>query len=189
MSTIELPAQLRTDTGKGAARKLRQSGVVPAVVYRGGNEPTLVTIDPYQLTLAFERSGNPNNLVEIQADGQNFLCLVREVQRHPVTGNIRHVDFYQVDDAELIVVEVPVQIVGKAIGVAMGGAVRLIRRDLEVRCLPKDIPAYIEADVTSLDIGKFLKVNEISNPSGVEILFDDKSIFNVATVIKRRGSS
>ena len=113
---------------------------------------------------------------------------MKEVQRHPVSGNIRHVDFYNVKDDELIVVDVPVEIVGKAVGVAMGGTLRKIRRDLQVRCLPKDIPACIEADVTTLDIGNFLKVNEITNPSGVEILFDDKSIFNVATVIKRRGT-
>ena len=188
MSTIELPAQLRTDTGKGPARKIRQSGAVPAVVYQGGNKPTMITIDPYQLTLAFERSGNPNNLVELQTDGNSFLCLVKEVQRHPVTGNIRHVDFYEVRNDEKIVVEVPVQIVGKAVGVTMGGSLRQIRRDLQVRCLPQDIPSNIEADVTTLDIGKFLKVNEITNPEGVEIMFDDMSIFNVATVIKRRGT-
>ena len=189
MSTIEMSVAAREGTGKGVARKLRRSGVVPAVIYRGGNTPTMITIDPNALTLAFERSGNPNTLVKLTVNDSTFTCLVREVQRHPVSGVIRHVDFYEVKDDEYLTVTVPVQTVGKAAGVAMGGALRLVRRELNVRCLPKDIPAVIEADVTPLEIGKFLKVNEIPNPEGVEILFDDKGIFNIATVIKRRGSS
>ena len=188
MSTIEMSVAAREGTGKGIARKLRRSGVVPAVIYRGGNTPTKISIDPNALTLAFERSGNPNTLVKLDVDGSSFTCLVREVQRHPVTGIIRHVDFYEVKDDEYLTVTVPVQTVGKAAGVAMGGALRLVRRELNVRCLPANIPAVIEADVTPLEIGKFLKVNQIPNPEGVEILFDDKGIFNIATVIKRRGS-
>lgn len=189
MSTIEMSVSKREATGKGIARKLRRTGVVPAVIYRGGNTPTMISIDPTALTLAFERSGNPNNLVKLAIEGGDaFTCLVREVQRHPVSGVIRHVDFYEVKDDEFLTVTVPVVTVGKAAGVAMGGALRLVRRELQVRCLPANIPAVIEADVTSLEIGKFLKVNQIANPEGVEILFDDKGIFNIATVIKRRGT-
>jgi len=188
MSNIELSATVREETGKGAARKLRNNGLVPAVVYRGGETPTQVSIDPMKLTLAFEKSGNPNHLVDIQVAGSTLTCLVKDVQRHPVSGRIRHVDFYQVDNNQELVVEVPVRTVGKAAGVAMGGALRLIRRDLKVRCLPQNIPAFIEADVSPLEIGKFLKVNQIASPEGVEVLFDDNAIFNIATVIKRRGS-
>ena len=188
MSTIEMSVAVREQTGKGIARKLRRSGVVPAVIYRGGNTPTMISIDPNALTLAFDRSGNPNNLVALDVNGSTFTCLVREVQRHPVSGLIRHVDFYEVKKDEYLTVTVPVQIVGKAVGVAMGGTLRLVRRELNVRCLPANIPAVIKADVTSLDIGNFLKVDEISNPEGVEILFDEKGVFNIATVIKRRGT-
>jgi large subunit ribosomal protein L25 len=188
MSTIDMSVAVREETGKGVARKLRRSGVVPAVIYRGGNEPTMITVNPRALTLAFERSGNPNTLVKLDVNGTSFTCLVREVQRHPVSGVIRHVDFYEVKEDEEITVTVPVKTVGRAAGVAMGGALRLVRRELNVRCLPSNIPAVIEADVTPLEIGKFLKVNQIPNPEGVEILFDEKGIFNIATVIKRRGS-
>lgn len=188
MSTIEMSVSKREKTGKGVARKLRRTGVVPAVIYRGGNTPTMITINPDELTLAFERSGNPNSLVKLDANGEVFTCLVREVQRHPVSGVIRHVDFYQVQDDELLTVTVPLVTVGKAKGVAMGGTLRLVRRELSVRCLPANIPAVIEADVTSLDVAMFLKVDEITSPDGVEILFDKKGVFNVATVIKRRGT-
>ena len=188
MSTIDMPVSVRGVTGKGAARKFRRDGVVPAVVYCKGQEPTMITVSPSAMTLAFERTGNPNTLVNLQIGEKTVTCLVKEVQRHPVSGNIRHIDFYEVNESESLVVTVPVKAVGRAKGVAMGGAMRLIRRELTVRCLPKDIPAFIEADVTPLDIGKFLKVNQIPNPEGVEILFDSKGIFNIATVIKRRAS-
>lgn len=188
MSIIEMPAQSRIETGKGIARKLRQSGVVPASVYRAGEVPTLITVDPMKLTLAFEKTGNPNSLVNLTVDGKTFQCLVKEVQRHPVSGLIRHVDFYEVKNDESIVVEVPVRTTGRAAGVAMGGALRLIRRELSVKCLPQDIPSHIDVDVTSVQIGKFIKVNQVPSPENVEIMFDSKGIFNVVTVVKRRGA-
>ena len=188
MSTIEMSVAAREGTGKGVARKLRRSGVVPAVIYRGGNTPTKISIDPNALTLAFERSGNPNTLVKLDVDGSSLLVWYVKFNVTLSLESSRHVDFYEVKDDEYLTVTVPVQTVGKAAGVAMGGALRLVRRELNVRCLPANIPAVIEADVTPLEIGKFLKVNQIPNPEGVEILFDDKGIFNIATVIKRRGS-
>ena len=187
MSIIEMPAQSRVDTGKGIARKLRKSGVVPASIYRAGEVPTLITVDPIKLTLAFERTGNPNLLVNLSVDGKSFQCLVKEVQRHPVSGAIRHVDFYQVKNDESIVVDVPVRTTGRAAGVAMGGALRLIRRELSVKCLPQNIPAFIDVDVTSVQIGKFIKVNQVASFENVEIVFDEKGIFNIVTVVKRRG--
>ena len=189
MSTVTMNATVRTQTGKGAARKIRTGGLVPAIVYRAGNEPSLVNINPKTLTTLFEKTQNPNTLVKLSMDdGKEATCLVKEVQRHPVSGDIRHVDFYQVSNKESIVVSVPVRAVGRAIGTTLGGALRIIRRELEVSCKPQDIPEVIEVDVTNLDIGKFIKVNEIPNPKGTQILFDDKGIFNVVTVIKRRGS-
>jgi len=188
MSTVTMEATARTQTGKGAARKLRRTGLVPAIVYRAGNDPSLISIDPKVLTVHFEKTRNPNTLVKLEVNtGGEATCLVKEVQRHPVSGAIRHVDFYQVTEEDSIVVTVPVRTVGKAIGTTLGGALRIVRRELDVRCKPSDIPEAIEVDVTSLDIGKFIKVNEIANPTGTEILFDEKGIFNVVTVIKRRG--
>jgi large subunit ribosomal protein L25 len=188
MSTISLGASVRTNTGKGAARKIRSAGSIPASIYRAGNEPTLITVDPRELTLAFERTGNPNTLVDLKVEDKNFLCLVKDVQRHPASGVLRHVDFYQVDESEEIVVSVPVTIVGRSAGVAMGGALRLIRRDLNIKAKPQDIPAFIEVDVTKLEIGKFIKVDAIPSPENATIVYDESGIFNVVTVVKRRGS-
>ena len=188
MSTVTMAASTRTLTGKGAARKIRKSGLIPAVVYREGKVPALITINPKTLVFHFEKTRNPNTLVTLEVEGgNNATCLVKEVQRHPVSGAIRHVDFYEVLSEESIVVSVPVKTTGRAVGTTLGGAIRIIRRDLDIRCAANNIPQSINVDVTSLDIGKFIKVNEIPNPEGVEILFDDNRIFNVVTVVKRRG--
>ena len=108
--------------------------------------------------MAFDKSGNPNHLVNIEIDGKVVAtCLVKDVQRHPVSGNIRHVDFYQVQSDEFITVSVPVEVVGKSVGVQMGGVLRSIRRTVDVSCKPADIPATMQVDVTDLDIGKILQ--------------------------------
>jgi large subunit ribosomal protein L25 len=186
MSTITLDANIRTTTGKGAARKIRSTGSVPASIYRGGNEPTLITLNPQELTLAFDRSGNPNNLVDLKVNDNNFLCLVKEVQRHPASGVIRHVDFYQVDETEELTVSVPVSIVGRSVGVSAGGTLRLIQRELDVKSKPQYIPAIIEVDVTDLGVGEFIKVDAVISPKNTAIVFDESRVFNVATVIKSR---
>ena len=186
MENITLTSSKRTDLGKGAARKIRSQGLTPATFYREGGEPTLITINPQKLEIAFDKSGNPNHLVNIEIDGSVVAtCLVKDVQRHPVTGNIRHVDFYQVNDTETITISVPIEITGKSIGVQMGGALRTIRRSIDVNCKPADIPATIKVDVTDLNVGKFIKVSQVQPPEGVEVVYS--SDFNLLTVIKRRG--
>ncbi|MEC7983916.1 MAG: 50S ribosomal protein L25 [Myxococcota bacterium] len=185
MATINLNASSRNNTGKGVARKIRRDGLIPASIYRDGKAPTLITIDPNVLTLAFEKTGNPNTLVKISVDGNDKTCLVREVQRHPVSGVIWHVDFYNVKDDEEISVSVPVRTVGRAIGTRMGGSLRLIVRELTIRCLPGNIPSTIDVDVTDLDIGKFIRMSELKDSDNYKLVF--KSDFNIVTVVRKRG--
>ena len=186
MATVNLDASIRTETGKGVARKIRRTGLVPATIYSGGTEPTLITINPQALSLAFQRTGDPNTIVDISVDEATAQsCLVKEVQRHPVSGNIRHVDFYNIDPKKEIEVNVPVRTTGRAIGTQMGGALRLIVRTLTIRCLPANIPSFIEVDVTELNIGKFIKASHVPSSDTYEVVF--KSDFNVVTVVKKRG--
>ena len=187
MENIQLDSQPRSEFGKGAARKLRRSGFIPAVVYREGNTPAHISIDPDFLVLAFEKSGNPNHLVEIKTEGNTHLCLVKAVQRHPVSGILRHVDFFEVKAEEEIQISVPITLSGKSIGVQMGGALRIIRRMIDLRCKPGDIPSTVDVDVSNLEIGKFVKASEVVAPTNTELVIP--SDFNVATVVKRRGKS
>ncbi len=185
MATISLKATTRTDSGKGVARKIRREGNIPAVVYRGGDNATSVVIDPAEITLKFNRTGNRNTLVNIDLESGSRLCLVREVQRHPVTGNLRHIDFYEVEDDQYITVSVPVGPVGTAPGIKLGGKLQIMRRDLNVRCKPADIPATISVDVSELEVGEFIRVSQVSAPENTELIYGGD--FNVLTVVGKRG--
>ena len=121
MATVSLSATPRADFGKGAARKVRAAGLLPAVIYRAGQPATSISLDPHELETAFRRSGNRNTLVDLGVDGSNFVCLVKETQRDPVSSELLHVDFYEVNDQETVTVLVPVEAVGKAAGVVAGG--------------------------------------------------------------------
>ena len=185
MATVNLSATPRDDFGKGAARKIRAQGLLPAVIYRAGQPATSVTLDPRELENAFRRTGNRNTLVDLGVDGGNFVCLVKSTQRDPVSAELLHVDFYEVADGEPVEVSVPLEAVGKAAGVVAGGKLRMIRRDLTVSCKPGDIPASVEVDVTKLNVGDFVRVSEIEAPAGVAIVAPND--FNVITVVGKRG--
>ena len=185
MATVSLSANIRDNFGKGAARKARAQGLLPAVIYRGGQPATSITLNPGELENAFRRTGDRNTLVDLGIDGQNFVCLVKSTQRDPASAELLHVDFYEVDNNEPVVITVPVEAVGKAAGVVAGGKLRIIKRDLTISCKPGDIPETVQVDVTPLNVGDFVKVSAVPAPSGAEILAS--SDFNVLTILGARG--
>ena len=184
MATVSLNATPRTEMGKGPARKVRAQGLIPAVVYRAGTAATSITINPQEIENAFRRTANRNTLVDIGVDGQNYLCLVKSTQRDPVTADLLHIDFFQVDDNEAVDVLVPVVAVGRAAGVTAGGRLQLIVRDLNVRCKPADIPESVPVDVTPLEVGDFLRVSAVPAPSNTEIIAPND--FNIVAVLGKR---
>jgi large subunit ribosomal protein L25 len=184
MEAVSISANPRDVFGKGAARKARAKGLLPAIIYRAGQPATTISLDPHQLENAFRKSGNRNTLVDLGVDGSNYICLVKATQRDPLSTNLVHVDFYQVMESEAVTVLVPVEPVGKAEGEIAGGKLRLIRRDLTVSCKPGNIPESVQIDVTKLIVGDYLRVSEIVPPEGVEILA--RTDFNVATVLGKR---
>jgi large subunit ribosomal protein L25 len=170
MTSLEVT--LRNDSGKGVARKLRAVGKIPAIIYGPGSEPIPVSASPDALVDMFNRSGNRNMLVDLQVGGDSIACLVREVQRHPVSRDIVHVDFYRVGADRTVVVDVAVNTVGTPVGAKLGGRLRLIRRSLQATCLPKDIPASFDLDVTAMEVGDFVTAFEVPLPSGVALVSD-----------------
>jgi len=184
MEAVSIPANSRDDFGKGAARKARAKGLLPAIIYRAGQPVTTISLDPHDLENAFRKTGNRNTLVDLGVDGSNYICLVKDTQRDPLSTSLVHVDFYQVMESEAVTVMVPAEPVGKAEGEVAGGKLRLIRRDLKVRCKPGDIPATVQFDVTEMIVGDYFRVSEIVPPKGVEILAH--ADFNVATVLGKR---
>jgi large subunit ribosomal protein L25 len=185
MDTMSLNATARTDFGKGAARKIRGTGMLPAVVYRGGNDSLSITTANDELETIFRKTMNRNTLIKLESDGGGRICLVKAVQRHPVSQRLRHVDFFEVDESEEVRVVVKVVAVGTALGTKMGGRLQIVRRDLKIVCKPGDIPAQVEVDVSTLDVGGILSLSSVQPPKGCKISYLND--FNIATVIGKRG--
>lgn len=164
-----LQVEIRQDTGKGAARKLRATGKVPGVIYGPDADPVGVACDPVALTDIFQKTQDRNTLVDLDVDGQTVKVLVREVQRHPLSRELLHIDFYRVNDAREVAVELPVRPVGRPKGATLGGRIRLTRRTLHALCLPADIPEAIEVDVTPMQIGDQVTTSQLKVPNGVRL--------------------
>jgi large subunit ribosomal protein L25 len=168
-----LSAEARAATGKGANRKLRVSGRIPAVIYGKGRDSQSVALDPVALEKLLHQSGaGLNTLIDLSVAGRTDTVLVKELQRHPVHGKYLHVDFFQVDLTQKITVSVPIHFTGKARGVEFGGILDHPLRELEVECLPRAIPEFVEVDVSALEIGQSIHVSDLRLPEGVEVKTD-----------------
>ena len=177
MELIELKTNKRTATGNGPARRLRQSGRIPAVYYGPNTEPVLLSVNKNDLEQVLKKGGIGQvmlNLV-IQNNGETLTmpAMIKELQTHPVSRNFIHVDFYEIKMDRKITVKVPVTTTGVAKGVELGGILQIVRRELEVECLPLAVPESIVIDVTDLDIGDSVHVGKISLEGEIEILEDD----------------
>jgi large subunit ribosomal protein L25 len=173
MDTVEITIHTRSDTGKGAARKLRRAGRVPGILYGPKRTAALVAVDALQVErrLAHLEGSHLIRLVSAEPAGSEpgeRMVLVREMQRHPVTGAVLHADFYEVDLTERLAVSVPLHFLGKAAGVVAGGILQPILREIEVECLPTEIPEFIEVDVSALGIHDAVHLAELRLPEGVQ---------------------
>ncbi|HEX6938440.1 MAG TPA: 50S ribosomal protein L25/general stress protein Ctc [Longimicrobiales bacterium] len=176
-----LKAAPREERGKGAARRLRAAGRVPAVVYGHGEDARPLSVDAHELERLFSRISVENTLIQLEIDGQpGARVLVREVQTHPYRPEVLHVDFYQVHAGERLTVGVPLHLVGTPEGVKMGGVLDQTLHEIEVRCLPDRIPEAIEVDVSGLAVGDSLHIRDVALPEGVELHDDaDRTICSV----------
>jgi large subunit ribosomal protein L25 len=174
METVELGAEVRSTGGKNAARRLRQSGQAPAVFYGPNRQSTMIAIDAKEfLQKVYALEGS--HLIRFRSSADELaskIVLVKEAQYHPVTGAVLHADFYEVDMTQKLLVRVPLHFTGKAVGVALGGILQPVQRDVEVECLPNDIPEFINVDVSGLDIHDAIHVSELQAPVGVKVHYD-----------------
>lgn len=166
-----LDAQVREKTGKGVAHRLRAQALIPAVVYGPRSEPLNIAVDPKALKKAIQTPHRLNTLITLKLQGAERMALLKDYQQDPVTRSLLHADFYEVQMTEQVTVPVPVALVGKAVGTLEGGILQQNRRELDVTCLPKDIPEKIEVDVSHLKIAAALHVNEVKPPPGCSIRF------------------
>ncbi len=169
---VTLKATKREETGSGPAGRLRSEGWVPAVIYGHGEESRNLKVNAHDLRQLLEGISVDNTLVDLEVDGGggSRKVLIREVQTHPWKSEILHVDFFQIREDEEIRVAIPIRFVGNPLGVREeGGILQTNRNELEVQCLPSEIPEYFELDVTELDIGDSLHVADLDT-GGVEPL-------------------
>jgi len=183
VSVNALVVEARQATGKGAARKLRAAGRIPGILYGRGRDTLPVSLDPRVLDRILRASG-ANTLLDVTIEGAELgetVALVKELQRHPLRGEIVHADLYQVDLTRTVEVEVPVHLVGKPRGIEFGGILDHSLREVTIECLPRAIPDVIEVDVTELEIGDVLHVRDLPVPEGVTLLSDpDLGVAHVA---------
>jgi large subunit ribosomal protein L25 len=167
----------RQRTGKGPARAARREGRIPAVLYGHGEESLALSIDAHTFDRLLHEVSVENTLIDLQLDGGSPVkVLVREVQRHPYRNAILHVDFFHVSMQEKITLQVPVTLTGNPLGVRLhGGILDHAMRDIEVLCLPSDIPERIEIDVGNLDIGDAVRISDVMVPN-VQVLGDPDAV-------------
>lgn len=181
MASASLKAKPRDGTGKGDNRKLRTTGLVPAVVYGHGEKTRSVAVDGHELELLFQKVHVENTIIDLNIEGEKPIkTLVREVQTHPARGNVLHVDFYQIHAGELVQVQIPLNFVGAAVGVKAGGMLQHTMDELDIRVSADAIPDRIDVDVTNLNIGDSVHVSDLKVPAGVEVLdTGDRSVCSV----------
>lgn len=165
-----LVAETREGTGKGAARKLRAAGRVPAILYGHGMDPLALSVDSRELFHLLHTGAGANVLVDLVVDGTEHLALPRDVQRDHIRGRFVHVDFLAVRRDEKIHVTIPLRIVGESPGVKAGGVLEHHLWELNVECLATDVPQAIDVDISGLEIGSGVRVSDLKVRSGVTIL-------------------
>jgi large subunit ribosomal protein L25 len=186
MAQTELNVTPRSRIGKGGARNLRRQGLVPGTVYGKGMESCAVTVEPKSLLRVIATEAGWNTLITLKGDGvfDNKVVILKDMQVEPIRRDVLHADFQAIDLKTKVNVMVPVNPVGKAEGEKVGGSLQVVRKELEVVCLPTVIPGAIDVDVTAMVIGDVLHVEDLALPEGVEA--PHEANFTVITVTGRK---
>jgi large subunit ribosomal protein L25 len=186
MATATLSAEMRTDGGKGVARKLRAAGRVPGIIYGHGREPQSLSLVARDLDKLLSHIAAGSTVIELSLGKATTKTLIREIQRHPFKKQILHVDFMELVAGEKVIVDIPLVFVGIPEGVRLSGALlEQIVHSIEVNVDPSSIPNHIDVDVTNLAMGHSLHVRDLVLPEGLEVLTDEDT--TICAVIAPRA--
>ncbi len=169
---FDLIAENREDMGKGASRRLRREGLVPAIIYGAGRPPRALAFDHNKVLKQLESESFYSSVLNIKVGNKSQAAILKDLQRHPARRQILHMDFQRIVEDEAIRMNVPIHFLGEDVapGVKQGGGkVSHLMTDVEVTCLPKDLPEFLEVDVSALELDAMLYLSNIKLPSGVEI--------------------
>ena len=169
---FDLVAEIREDRGKGASRRLRHQGLVPAIIYGAGRPPRALTFKHSKVIRQLENESFYSSILNIQVNEKNQAAILKDIQRHPSKPLIMHMDFQRIVEDERIRMNVPIHYTNadEAVGVKQeGGSVSQLISDIEVSCFPKDLPEFFEVDIQNLGLNEMLHISDIKLPEGVEI--------------------
>jgi len=173
----------RKENKKRASRQLRKNGKIPAVMYNSKGA-TSIAVDEHEFSKKFH-TVSENTLIQLTLDKNSHDVLVKDYQEDILSGNILHIDFYEVEKGKLLRTNIPILLEGTAVGAKEGGVLEQLMHEVEVECLPKDIPESVMLDVSELGEGESIHINQITTPEGVKILASDDSV--IVTITHVRG--
>ncbi len=169
---FEISVEARSDEGKGASRRLRREGMVPGVIYGGGKDPVSISFDHDEMVHRLENEAFYSHILTVNVGGSVEKAVLKDLQRHPSKPVLLHADFLRVSDTEKLKMNVPLHFINEdqAPGVKLGGVVTHNRTEVEVVCLAKDLPEYLEVDLAGAEIEAILHLTDIKLPEGVELV-------------------
>jgi large subunit ribosomal protein L25 len=171
MNDFTLNAEVRSDLGKGASRRLRRlASLVPAVVYGGEKAPESISMLAKEVAKLLENEAAYSHIIELNVGGTKQNVIIKALQRHPAKGHVLHADFVRVVAGQKLTAIVPVHFINEAAPVKKGGEISHVVAEIEVSCLPKDLPEFIEVDLANAEIGSIIHLSDISAPKGVEFV-------------------
>jgi len=180
-----LEAQPRTPGNKNEARRVRQGGKIPAVVYGAGQDSVSVAVDPRQVSRILHSETGHNTIFDLTLDGSKTKAMIVDWQYEPIKGKLLHIDVKRIAMDKKLAVLVPITLKGEAVGVKQqGGILEQMLREVEVECLPQDIPSHIDVDVTELVFGKVLRVSDLPHNNNVKYLTDENQPVAHVTAVK-----
>ncbi len=181
-TSFELVAEFRETQGKGASRRLRHEGKVPAILYGGHSDARALTLSHQKLLIMLDNERFYSTILSLKVGDQTQAAILKDVQRHPFKNAVLHADFQRVEENEKIRISIPLHFTGAAVspGVkSQGGIVSHMRNDTEVTCLPKDLPEFIEVDISGLSLNESIHLSQLKIPEGVtlvELAKDDAAV-------------
>jgi len=185
-ATIQLSAEARSKTGRGDARALRRAGRIPAVLYSKNQEPLSFSLAANELNREYYKGAFESKLIEVKLDGKSYFAVARDLQTHPVSDKIEHLDFLHVEKDSKVAIKVPVRVINadKSIGLKRGGSLNVVRHTVDLICSPESIPTKIIVDVKEAKIGDSIHISHIELPAGATPAIRDRD-FTVATITGR----
>ncbi len=189
---IEFNAKKRDAQGTGASRRLRHAGRVPGILYGGTAAPQPIDLDHNELFQLLRKEAFHSSVLNINLDGTKEMCLLRDVQRHPFKALVLHADFQRIDATHKIHQKVPLHFINAEIAPGVktgGGMVSHVMNEVDVKCLPADLPAFIEVDLKDLAAGHSIHVSQLPLPKGVEVVHHGEGDPVVATILVKGGGS